>query len=309
MILEGIIMRKPALLVLAAGMGSRYGGLKQIDSVGPEKEAIIDYSVYDAVKSGFGKVVFLIRKEIEAEFRQHVGNRFEKHIEVEYAFQETDKLPEGFSCPPERVKPWGTGHAVLCAEKYLNEPFAVINGDDFYGREGIGIVARHLEALNNDSTEYAMVGYTLRNTLSDNGTVSRGVCEITESGYLKDVVERTSIEKRGEGAVALLNDRDELVFSGDETVSLNLFGFTPSIFNYLREEFTLFLKDNLETPKAEFYIPGVVDTLIKSNRASVKVLHSAGDWFGITYSEDKPQVISRIGDMIREGVYPSGLWS
>ncbi len=302
-------MIKPTLLVLAAGMGSRYGGLKQIDSVGPHGEAIIDYSVFDAVKSGFGKVVFLIRAEIEAEFRKHIGKPFEKHIDVDYAFQEIDNLPDGFVCPNDRVKPWGTGHAVLCAEKYIDTPFAVINGDDFYGREGISAIGSWLAASSAVSTDYSMVGYTLRNTLSDNGTVSRGICDLSPDGYLLDVVERTAIEKSGKGAVARMENGEDISFTGDEAVSLNLFGFTPSLFGYLKEEFRRFLEKSIDIPKSEFYIPGVVDTLIKSNKATMKVLRSSGDWFGITYSEDKPQVISKIEDMINRGIYPEKLWS
>src|SRR6266404_2159669 len=287
---------QPTLLVMAAGMGSRYGGLKQIDAVGPNGEAIIDYSIYDALRAGFGRLVFVIRRDIEAPFREAIGGKFEKRIAVDYVFQELEKLPPGFTIPPGRTKPWGTTHAILMAEETLREPFAAINADDFYGRESFQVMADFLRA---GGPDYAMVGYTLRNTLSEHGSVSRGVCECDAAGFLRAVVELTKIEKQGRGAHA-----EGRVLSGDELVSMNLWGFTPALFPQLRERFSEFLRRSGQELKSECYIPTTVNELVASGAARVKVLRTPSSWFGITYKEDKPQVIASIRKLVADGGYP-----
>ena len=298
----------PTLLVLAAGMGSRYGGLKQIDPVGPSGEIIIDYSIYDAIKAGFKKVVFLIRKDIEDAFREKVGNRYAGKIEIDYAFQGVHELPDGFTAPPEREKPWGTGHAVLMAENVIDSPFAVINADDFYGRSAFEKMAAFLEGETPDSTNMAMVGFILKNTLSDNGSVSRGVCFISPDGYLEKVVEGTKITKT-ENGIENLAEEDELKsLTGDEIVSMNMWGFTPVVFQELKKQFHEFLEQHLNTPKSEFYIPYAVDRMIKDGVATVKVLKSSDSWFGVTYREDKPVVIEGIRKLVDAGVYPDKLF-
>ena len=292
---------QPTLLVMAAGMGSRYGGLKQIDAVGPSREAIIDYSIYDALRAGFGRLVFVIRRDIEAPFREVIGNKFEKRIAVDYVYQELDKLPSGFTIPPGRTKPWGTTHAILMAEETLHEPFAAINADDFYGRESFQVLADFLRA---GGPDYAMVGYTLRNTLSEHGSVSRGVCECDAAGFLRAVVELTKVEKHGRGARA-----DDRVLSGDEPVSMNFWGFTPALFPQLREQFTEFLRRSGQELKSECYIPTTVNELVASGTARVKVLRTPASWFGITYKEDKPQVVASIDKLVADGGYPQKLWT
>lgn len=292
---------KPTLLVMAAGMGSRYGGLKQIDAVGPHGEAIIDYSIHDALRADFGRLVFVIRRDIEAPFREAIGNKFEKRIAVDYVFQELDKLPAGFTVPPDRTKPWGTTQAILMAEDIVQEPFAAINADDFYGRESFQVMADFLRA---GGLDYAMIGYTLRNTLSEHGSVSRGVCECDGDGMLRAVVELTKVEKRGYGAQA--GDR---ALSGDELVSMNFWGFTPALFPQLREQFTAFLRRNGQELKSESYIPTTVNELVAAGAARVKVLRTPSSWFGITYKEDKPQVIASILKLVAAGEYPSQLWT
>ena len=298
---------KPTLLVLAAGMGSRYGGLKQLDQVGPSGETIIDYSIYDAIRADFGKIVFIIRKDIEAPFKESIGKRYEGKIAIEYAFQELNKLPAGFSFPPQRQKPWGTGHAVLCARDVIHEPFAVINADDFYGANGYQLLAGYLsQAQDGVKADYCMCGFTLRNTLSDNGTVSRGICKINE-GYLASVTETTRIERNG-CAARNIEEGAQCDLTGDEIVSMNMWGFTPSLFEHLERLFIEFLKVNGQKEKSEFYIPSVADTLIKEGKAEVKVMESSDSWFGITYREDKDNVVNSIRTLVNKGVYPEKLF-
>ena len=299
---------KPTLLVLAAGMGSRYGGLKQLDPVGPSDEIIIDYSIYDAIQAGFGKVVFLIRKDIEDAFRESIGNRYEGKIEIDYAFQGVKDIPEGFVIPDERDKPWGTGHAVLMAEDVINEPFAVINADDFYGRSGFKLMADYLSSENSETANFAMVGFILRNTLSEHGTVSRGVCTTDSEDYLQNVTEITKIEKRKNGAKNLAEGESITDMTGEEIVSMNMWGFTPEIFPELNKQFLEFLEKDINTPKSEFFIPFAVDTMVEQGFAKVKVLKSVDQWFGVTYKEDKPVVVASIQKLIDDGVYPGKLF-
>lgn len=301
---------KPTLLILAAGMGSRYGGLKQIDPIGPSGETILDYSVYDAIRAGFGKVVFIIRKDIEKDFRDVFIDRLKSHIPIDWVFQETDKLPEGYKAPEGRVKPWGTGHAVLMAAEKINEPFAVINADDFYGYEAFKtIVGFFNEQEASAESDYSMVAYELQNTLSDFGTVSRGECRTDADNWLISVTERTQIE-RVNGSILYRNpDGNETPLADKTPVSMNFWGFTPDYFEHLREQFTGFLDVEGQNPKSEFYIPTVVDNLIKSGQKKVKVLSNSGQWFGITYREDKPLVIEKLSKLIQQGEYPENLWS
>ena len=298
---------KPTLLVLAAGMGSRYGGLKQLDQVGPSGETIIDYSIYDAIRAGFGKIVFIIRKDIEAPFKESIGKRYEGKIAIEYAFQELNKLPTGFTIPPQRQKPWGTGHAVLCARDVIHEPFAVINADDFYGANGYQLLADCLShAKDGAKADYCMCGFILRNTLSDNGTVSRGICKIN-NGYLASVTEMTKIERNG-NAARNIEDGAQCDLTGDEIASMNMWGFTPSLFEHLERLFIEFLQANGQKEKSEFYIPSVADTLIKEGKAEVKVMESRDSWFGITYREDKDNVVTSIQALVAKGIYPNKLF-
>lgn len=306
-------MSKPTLLVLAAGMGSRYGGLKQLDPVGPSGEVIIDYSIYDTIRAGFGKVVFVIRRDIEEAFKQVIGTRYENEIEIQYAYQELSSIPEDFSVPAERTKPWGTAHAILMAEKLINEPFAVINADDFYGLSGFELLGNYLGASderNDDgSANFAMVGYTLNNTLSENGSVARGICSVDSDNYLKSVEECTKIEKRGGSAFNTAEGEAYSTLNGDEIVSLNFWGFQPSIFEELQSQFRLFLSESVNKPKSEFFIPSVVDDSVASGRAKVKVLNSSDKWFGVTYRDDKPKVVANILDLVKKGVYPDKLFT
>ena len=300
---------KPSLLVLAAGIGSRYGGLKQIDPVGPSGEIIIDYSIYDAIRSGFGKIVFLIRKDIEETFRECISKKYENSIDIDYAFQELHMLPQGFSVPAERKKPWGTGHAIICAEKSIKEPFAAINADDFYGREGYRLLAERLSSVADGKTsEFCMVGFQLENTLSDFGSVARGVCVAGKDDYLISVTERTNIEKSGTGAVFTDESGSVHELTGKETVSMNMWGFTPSIFTGLKEQFVHFLKKRMDNPKSEFFIPNAVAEMIDRKQARVKVLRSSDPWFGITYKEDKTMVVESIRALVRNGIYPEKLF-
>jgi UTP-glucose-1-phosphate uridylyltransferase len=298
-------MTSPTLLVLAAGMGSRYGGLKQIDSVGPSGETIVDYSIYDALRAGFAKVVFVIRKDIQQSFRLTVGTRFEKHVDVKYVFQELDKLPPEFSVPAGRTKPWGTLHAVLMASDTINEPFAVINADDFYGAESYRSLARYLQS---DPLNYSMVGFVLRNTLSDFGPVSRGVCQVDGNDFLQGIVELTNIMR--DGAHAMNTDATGRVtkLSGDEVVSMNMWGFGPHIFEQLREMFQEFLGRCGSDLSSESYLPSAVNELVLAGRAHVRVLRTNDLWCGITYREDHPRVVERISQLIRDGFYPKRLW-
>jgi hypothetical protein len=298
-------MTSPTLLVLAAGMGSRYGGLKQIDPVGPGGETIMDYSIYDALRAGFGKLVFVIHRGIEQPFRQVVGARFEKRIAVEYVYQELDKLPPGFSVPAGRTKPWGTAHAILMADSAIHEPFAVINADDFYGAEGYRVLAQHLQS---GTADYAMVGFDLRNTLSDFGAVARGVCQVDGNDFLQNVVELTGIER--DGVHARNTDRAGRVtrLTGDEVVSMNMWGFTPGMFPQLQKFFLRFLELNGSDAQAESYIPSAVNELVLAGRARVKVLRTRDSWFGITYREDRPRAVEGISCLIHGGYYPERLW-
>jgi len=300
---------KPTLLVLAAGMGSRYGSLKQIDPVGPSGETIIDYSIYDAIRAGFGKVVFIIRKSFEQDFKDIFISKLQPYIPVEYVFQEIENVPDGLTVSPERTKPWGTAHAILMAKDAIHEPFAVINGDDFYGSGAFQTMADYLNALTTTTqTQYSLVGYKVGNTLSDHGTVSRGVCQEDKNGFLISVTERTNIQYVNEG-IAYQDDDDTLVFLNPETpVSMNFWGFTPEYFKQTEAMFIDFVKANSDSLKAEFYIPTAIDNLINSASARVKVLRSDAKWFGVTYKEDKPLVIEKLAQLIKAGVYPAKLW-
>ena len=305
------MQQKLTLLVLAAGMGSRYGGVKQIDKLGPNGETIIDYSIYDAMRAGFEKVVFVIRKSIEDDFKEVIFNKYKGRIEVEYVLQELDSLPEGFRCPEERVKPWGTAHAILMAKERINGFFAVINGDDFYGYHAFQTMADYLHTLSleKDAALYSMVAYRLDNTLSANGSVSRGVCQADELGYLTGVHEYTKIARTAEGGIAHTNDDGSRVpLDADTLVSMNFWGFHPSLFSHLDRLFNVFLKENLHQSKAECYIPKVVDELIQAGEARVKVLKTDAAWFGITYQEDRPGVVRSFRQLYKEGVYPEKLW-
>ncbi|MFZ4695356.1 MAG: nucleotidyltransferase family protein [Verrucomicrobiia bacterium] len=302
-------MSTPTLVVMAAGMGSRYGGLKQIDPIGPNGEAILEYSVFDALRAGFGKVVFIIRKDIEEAFRASVGGRFEKQVAVEYAFQALDRLPSGFTVPDGRTKPWGTAHAVMSAAGIAREPFAVINADDFYGAASFAAMAGHLRGVRESGVaEGAMVGYILRNTLSDHGPVARGICREDAEGCLVDVVERTKIEREGAEARFLDEKGAWQPIPGDAATSMNLWGFTPAIFPLLDEEFARFLRESGGDPKAEFYIPTPVQRLIAAKRLRVRILRSGAPWFGITYRDDKPRVVESIRRLVEQGAYPARLW-
>jgi hypothetical protein len=296
----------PTLLVLAAGMGSRYGGLKQIDPVGPAGETIIDYSIFDALRAGFGKLVFVIRKDIEQQFREIVGARFEKRIATEYVFQSLEDIPPRFAVPAGRIKPWGTTQAILLAAGVIHEPFAAINADDFYGAESYRELARHLTS---GSPDYSMVGFILRNTLSDFGSVARGVCQVSDDGYLQHIVELTKIERDANGARNTDAAGQVTMLTGDEPVSLNMWGFTPRVFDQLRERFEKFLEGNAADLKAECYIPNTVGELVHSAQARVKVLHTRDSWFGVTYREDRPRVIESIRRLIAASLYPERLWS
>lgn len=301
-------MVKPTLLVLAAGMGSRYGSLKQMDGVGPNGEAIIDYSVYDAIRAGFGKVVFVIRHSFEADFKEVFNaERFGGKIDVEYVFQELDYLPEGFALPAERVKPWGTNHAVMMAAEVINEPFAVINADDFYGREAYAAISGYLSELTNSSGKYCMVGYEVSKTLSENGTVSRGVCTVDAEGNLTGMVERTQIE-RVNGTILFHDGGADEPLAENTPVSMNLFGFTPDYFDHSKAYFKEFLAANIDNIKAEFFIPLMVNKVINDGTASMRVLRTSSNWFGVTYKEDKPQLMTKIEELIEAGVYPRNLW-
>jgi hypothetical protein len=299
-------MTKPTLLVLAAGMGSRYGGLKQIDPVGPAGETIIDYSIYDAMRAGFGKLVFVIRHDIEQQFREIVGSRFEKRIEVEYAFQELNKLPAGFSVPEGRTKPWGTTHAILMAESVVKEPFAAINADDFYGQRAYQVLAEHLTS---GTADYAMVGFILKNTLSDHGSVARGVSRTDAHHYLTSIVEMLKIERDGAGAKNTDADGKVTKLNGDEAVSMNFWGFTPALFPQIKTAFEAFLQKSGRELKSECYIPMTVGELVTGGQAKVKVLRSPDSWFGVTYREDRPQVVESIRRLIAKGDYPAKLWA
>ncbi|MDR1022406.1 MAG: nucleotidyltransferase [Prevotellaceae bacterium] len=299
---------KPTLLVLAAGMGSRYGGLKQMDTVGPSGETIMDYSIFDAVRAGFGKVVFVIRKDFEQAFRDVFSTRFGDAIDVEFVFQSIDKVPQGSVYNPERTKPWGTNHAVMMGADAVREPFAVINADDFYGKESFEIIARFLGEVASEKNLYAMVGYRLSNTLSESGAVSRGICEKDGNGFLVSVVERTHIECVG-GKPAYKDENGILKkLSNNSPVSMNMWGFTPEYFEYSECYFKEFLQQSGQNLKSEYFIPYIIDKLIQSGKAKVKVLDTPAKWFGVTYAEDKPTVIMKLNELVHKGVYPEKLW-
>ena len=299
---------KPTLFVLAAGMGSRYGGLKQMDGLGPNGETLMDYSIFDAIRGGFGKVVFVIRKDFEQDFREKIISKYEKHIPVEVVFQAIDNLPAGFTVPADRVKPWGTNHAVLMGKDVINEPFAVINADDFYGRDSFAVLGKQLIEMEGKKNDYCMVGYRVGNTLSESGTVARGVCETDADGYLTTVVERTAIE-RIDGKVSFTDENGKLVTIADNTpVSMNMWGFTPDYFQYSEDFFVDFLKENMSNLKSEFFIPLMVNKLIVEGTARVKVLDTTSKWFGVTYAEDRQGVVDKIQALIDAGEYPAKLF-
>ncbi len=300
----------PTLLVMAAGVGSRYGSLKQVDKFGPSGETIVEYSVYDAVQAGFGKVVFVIRENMKEEFEEILFKKFSHKIAVDYVFQELDNLPEGIQVPEGRQKPWGTGHAVMVAADKVHEPFAVINADDYYGAQTFRIMAEHLNVMrDNAKKNYCMVGYQLENTLSEHGYVSRGICQVDEQDYLQTVIERTHISYVEKGKAVYHDEQgNEVVLSGNEIASMNLMGFTPSVFPYFKQYFEQFIQRNRDL-KTEFFLPTVVNNLIQEDIANVKVLHTPEKWFGVTYQEDKNLAIEKLSELVRQGVYPEKLWA
>ena len=301
---------KPTLLVLAAGMGSRYGGLKQLDGLGPNGETIMDYSIFDAVRTGFGKVVFVIRESFEQDFREKILRKYENRIPVELVFQELDKLPEGFQPNKNRVKPWGTNHAVMMGKEAINEPFLVINADDFYGSESYRIAAEYLQSLENKKDHYFMIGYRLGNTLSESGSVARGICSTDAGGFLMSVVERTYIIRDKDGKIKYKDENENMVAVDENTpVSMNMWGFTTEYFDYSESLFVDFLTKNQDNPKAEMYIPWVIDSLMKEAQIRVKVLDTPSKWFGVTYAEDRASVVEKINQLIVQGDYPAKLFS
>ncbi len=302
-------MTKPTLVVLAAGMGSRYGGLKQLDGVGPSGETIMDYSIYDAIRAGFGKVVFIIRKVFEEDFRTKILSKYEGRIPVEYVFQEMDKLPKGFTVPEGREKPWGTNHATMMASEVVREPFAVINADDFYGRDSFAVLADKLRQLEGQTGQYCMVGYRVGNTLSESGSVARGVCQVNEQGMLTGVVERTAIERDAKGAICFTDEHGTVQTLEETTpVSMNMWGFTPDYFTFSERNFVDFLRATEGNLKAEFFIPLVVNQLIESGEATCQVLDTTSRWFGVTYAADRPDVVAKLQALADSGEYPSKLF-
>ena len=299
---------KPTLLILAAGMGSRFGGLKQVEPVGPNGEAIIDYSIYDAIRAGFGKVVFIIRESFAEAFKEKFDKKLKGKIEVEYIFQELDMLPKGFTLPEGREKPWGTAHAILIAKDVIKEPFCALNADDFYGYNAYKVMAKFL-IESEDPLEYSMVGYHLKDTLSDYGSVSRGICDVDSNQNLEKIVETIKIIKRDDVVISVEEDGSETQLTGEERVSMNNWGFKPSIFEKLENKFIDFLKTEIDKPKSEMYIPSVVFELIDEQFATSKVLEANSPWFGVTYKEDKPFVTKKIKTLIDEGEYPEKLWN
>lgn len=303
-------MNKTTLVIMAAGMGSRFGkGIKQLEHVGPSGEILMDYSIYDAAKAGFDKVVIVIRKDIEDEFKRLIGDRISKHVNMEYVYQDIDDLPEGFTKPANRTKPWGTGHAILSAAKAVDTPFAVINADDFYGREAFVKMHDYLAKLpENDEQDYCMAGYILGNTLSDNGTVTRGICIHEDDYYLKTVEE--SFELRLENGVVVGKDSkgNDITASKDALVSMNMWGCKPVYFKQLQEDFVSFLEGDGDPLKKEFLLPIIMDNLIKQGKAKIKILPVSERWFGLTYIADKPMIVEKLNKIIEEGVYPANLW-
>lgn len=301
-------MASPALVVLAAGMGSRYGGLKQIDPVGPSGEVVLDYSVFDALRNGFTDLVFIIRRDIEALFRDQVGRRFESKASVRYVFQETENLPGGYRAPEGRTKPWGTGHAVWCATSSLRQPFAVINADDFYGVDSFRQLGQFLSGVDSKADEACMVGFRLAKTLSEFGTVSRGICRVSSSGLLETVEECPAIERTSQGIVHRSGEATPRLFTGDEIVSMNCWGFTPAQLPFLERHLVRFLQQRGTELKSEFYLPAAVAAQIEAQETSVRVLPTESDWFGVTYREDHPHVAASLRALIEKGVYPHSLW-
>lgn len=305
-------MNKTTLVIMAAGIGSRYGGgIKQLEKVGPSGEIIMDYSIYDAIEAGFNKVVFIIRHDLEKDFKEIIGSRIEKQVEVEYVYQELDKLPVGFKTPEDRIKPWGTGQAVLCCKGVVNEPFAVINADDYYGKEAFVKVQKFLSNVDNNSkeNEFCMAGFVLGNTLSDNGIVTRGVCNVDESDYLSNIEETFGIEKQGDVAVGKDGNGNPVTIALDSSVSMNMWGFTTNFLYELESGFVSFLQGIEENNrKAEYLLPNVVGKMVEENRAKVKVLKTNDKWFGVTYKEDKQLVVDSILELIAQGKYPKKLF-
>lgn len=301
---------KPTLFVLAAGMGSRYGGLKQLDGVGPHGETIMDYSIYDAMRAGFGKVVFVIRHDFEDAFREKILSKYQGHIPVEVVFQSVDALPEGYTVPEGRTKPWGTNHAVMMGESAIEEPFAVINADDFYGRDAFDVMAGFLAGVGKESDgRYCMVAFELGNTMTEAGSVSRGVCTVDECGHLADVVERTSIAFTPAGEIEYTDkEGNSGRLMAHMPVSMNLWGFTPDYFRYSRREFVRFLNKHIERAGSEFFIPSVVDKLVKNGEATVDVLSTKSRWFGVTYPEDRDKVVASLAALHNAGEYPDKLF-
>ena len=299
---------KPTLFVLAAGMGSRYGGLKQLDGLGPHGETIMDYSIYDAIRSGFGKIVFVIRKDFEADFRAKILSKYENHIPVEVVFQALDNLPEGFVCPEGRTKPWGTNHAVLMGKDVIKEPFAVINADDYHGRNSFEVIAKELSTPKSRKGDYCMVGFRVGNTMSESGSVARGVCE-NKDGFLTTVVERTAIAYNEKHEISFTDENGkEQILDPSTPVSMNLWGFTPDYFEFSEKYFVDFLKENINTPKAEFFIPLVVNELVTKGDATVKVLDTDSKWFGVTYAADRQGVVDKFAELHANGEYPEKMF-
>jgi len=297
------------LVVLAAGIGSRYGGLKQMDPFGPSGEFILDYSVYDAIRAGFDKVVFVIRHDIEKDFRSIMGHRMERRIAASYVYQELTGLPAGFVLPADRKKPWGTGHAVLAAAPAVKGPFAAINADDFYGRESLRILAEFLRSTAREANSYSMVGFVLRNTVSEHGTVARGICTSGSDGLLQSVVERTRIEKTASGIRYQDASGTWVGMTGGEVVSMNMWGFKESFFGHLRTGFPAFLRQYGQDAKAEYFVPTVVNDILVRRQATVRVLETTSSWFGVTHPEDKPKVVAAINKLVTDGSYPRNLWA
>lgn len=299
---------KPTLIVLAAGMGSRYGGLKQVDGLGPNGETIIDYSVYDAIRAGFGKVIFVIRRSIEDEFMKIFAKRFDREINIGVAFQELDMLPENFTCPPGREKPWGTAHAVWVTRNMVNEPFAVINADDFYGFDTFTTLAKELSSSMLKPGQYFMVGFRLNKTLSEQGSVSRGACDVDNNAFLKAIVEHTQIQRVGDKIYNMYDSGNQIELDGNMLVSMNFWGFTQDFFNLTETMLKEFLSGIPDPKKSEIYIPTVVNRAIQDGLATCKVLSTTSEWFGVTYPGDKTMVVDKLKELVRNGVYPSPLW-
>ena len=299
---------KPTLFILAAGMGSRYGGLKQLDGLGPSGETIMDYSVYDALRAGFGKIVFVIRHDFEQEFRDKIISKYEGHIPVEVVFQDIKTLPAGYEPNPERTKPWGTNHAVLMGKDVIKEPFGVINADDYYGAESFKILGDFLRSVEGKKNCYCMIGFNIENTLSENGGVSRGLCEVDAEGNLTGVTECHGIQRKGDKLVHTLADGTEAEFPEKAAVSMNMWGFTPDYFDYSEKAFIDFLDKNKDELKAEFYIPSVVNDLINDGKIELKVKETPSKWFGVTYAADRPATVAQFEKLVEEGLYPKKLF-